>query len=167
MPSKNIYVKDSALAFVEEVEKMLPEGESLSSLFLDCVRQRKEALEQGAQEKSSVKNVQKIKVKVGEPPITKVFEGRWLFGNDYEGMQPDNEDGSGITYLGTYAAAQTKQGRIVILHHADNSTGMEVYDTFNEFKDDTFDRGYPSYPDNIIAAVAEALNVSFEVEMDI
>ncbi len=163
MATKNIYIKDSNMALVEGIEKNLPEGESLSSLFIDCLKDKQKSLAE------TVQDVSRIKVRVGDPPITKVFEGRWLFGSETEGIAAENDD-DGVFDRSSYSAAQTKQGRIVIVQHGGydvDRVEMEIYDTFKDFKDATMDIGYPVYRTNIIAAVAEALDVPFEVELDI
>ena len=154
------------MALVEEIEKNLPESESLSSLFMDCLKDKQKSLA------ATVKDVSRIKVTVGDPHITKVFEGRWLFGSEAEGIAAENEN-DGVFDPCLYSVAQTKKGKIVVVQFEDGLhpvEQMQIYETFEDFKNATTGPGpggYPLYRTNIISAVAEALDVPFEVELDI
>jgi hypothetical protein len=166
MPTKNIYIKESDVPLVERAEKNLPPDSSLSSLFVEFLKERFPAgLTRGSK-------LQKIKLSVGDPPITKVFEGTWLFGNgDRFGIHAEPDENSFVQWSSKvyYSAALTKKGQIAMYEwDEDDETGrMEVFKDFDEIREALIDNRYPAYPENILAAVAHAMKVPFEINEDI
>jgi hypothetical protein len=161
MPTRNIYVKDSDLPLIERAEKEL--GESLSAMFADCLRSKL-----GPELPTTV---ERIKLDVGDPPITKVFQGRWLFGEG-DGIKAEPDE-SGVTWSrhANYSAAQGKNGSIVIYTYDEyNEVGqMDIFGSFDELQNATDDHGagYPKFPENVLAGVASALEIPFEVELEL
>jgi len=163
MATKNIYVKDSDVPLVERAEKEL--GGSLSATFADCLRSKL-----GPERPTQM---QRIKLQMGDPPVTKVFEGRWLVGDDENGIQaePDNSGVQWGCYKTLYSVAQTKHGRIVVYERDPDEVEygdrqMEIYESFEAFNN-AKNGQYPAYPQNVKAAAASAIEVPFEVELDI
>jgi hypothetical protein len=163
MPAITLYVKDADTELVEKARKRL--GDSLSSVFIDCVRKQLEELKPPRSG-----DLHKITLEVGCPPMRKSFEGRWILGDDRRGIEAEpDESGVQWNHDVQYSVALTKRGAVVVYEYEDgNEAGkMEIFDTFEDMKDTTMDIGYPRFPRNIIAETAAALGKSYEVELDI
>lgn len=165
MPNKTLYVKDSDLPLWEKAQAEL--GESVSSLFADCLRQRLEEKAREKEQDTVLGRMEKIKLTFwnenDEPVIVKSFVGRWLV-NDLEPEQ----DQSGVSWGANdrYSVAQTKQGKLVVYTCGDLAPTMEIYNSFEDMRG-AKDGIYPRYPENLIAETAAALRRPYEIELDI
>src|SRR5690349_18442769 len=88
MPTITLYVKETDLELVEKGKKRL--GDSLSSVFIDCVRRQLEELNP-----SRAKELKKITLEVGDPPMKKSFMGTWIVGGPNGGITTEAGD-SGV-----------------------------------------------------------------------
>ena len=93
--------------------------------------------------------------------------GRWLIHPDEDLKAGEDTTGVAWNQHVTYSALKTKGGKIGIYTideragNEENCNTFALYDTFEEFRDATMDSGrYNLYPENVIAAVADALDVS-------
>jgi hypothetical protein len=168
MATTTLYVKDADLPLVEKAKQKL--GDSLSAVFIDCIRKRLEELPppKGKIGKITVE----VRREAGAPTIRKSFEGRWLIHPDNDFLRAESDD-SGVRWDGktTYGLAVTKKGALVVYEsdpeENDGAATMEIYQDFDELKADEIDGRYPKYPDNVIAAFAEVLGEEHTVDLDI
>ena len=168
MSTTTLYVKDADLPLVEKAKQKL--GDSLSAVFIDCIRKRLEELPppKGKTGKITVE----VRRETGAPTIRKSFEGRWLIHPDNDNLRAESDD-SGVRWDGkiTYGLALTKKGALVVYEsdpeENDGVATMEIYQDFDELKADEIDGRYPKYPDNVIAAFAQVLGESHTMELDI
>jgi hypothetical protein len=167
MATTTLYVKDADLPLVEKAKQKL--GDSLSAVFIDCIRKRLEELPppKGKTGKITVETRRDD----GAPTIRKTFEGRWLIHPYNDDLRAESDD-SGVGWDGkrTYGLARTKKGALVVYEsdpENDSRATMEIYQDFDELKADEIDGQYPKYPDNVIAAFAEVLGEDHTVELDI
>jgi hypothetical protein len=158
MPNKTIYVKDSDIPLWERVQTEL--GSSVSSFFIECLKSRLE------EQSRTIGAMRKITVEVlneRRDKVKKSFVGRWLA----EDLEPVNAS-DGVSRSANISVAQSAKGKIVACEDlGDGFKSLDIYDSFDDFKAATIDGGYPAYPQNVLAAVADALNVPYEVELDI
>jgi hypothetical protein len=168
MPTTTLYIKDSDLPLVEKAKKKL--GDSLSSIFIDCLRQRVEQIPAPKGKTSRI--VLEVRANQDAPTIKKSFEGRWLIHED-DDLRAEQGENDAIRWNShtVYCLAQTKKGALVVYEYErdlnDGEATMEVYDSFEDLKADEIDNRYQRYPDNVIAAFASALGEPFEIELDI
>ena len=102
-----------------------------------------------------------------DPNIKKSFQGEWLV----QGLEAE-EDDSGVQWCRgvQFSVAKTAKGALAV-YVTGGCPDFQVYATFDEFKDAT-DGGVggstsPRYPRNVVAEVASALDIEFEVVLDI
>jgi hypothetical protein len=168
-----LYIKDADVPLIEQAKKKL--GDSLSAVFVDCVRQRldQQAVAKGKMGKITVETRKDL----NDPLIRKRFEGRWLVHPDQ--MLTAEPDDSGVQWdcRATYSLAQSKKGALVVyeangltgrrgLWDSDSTARLEVYDHFDALKVDE-QGGYPRYPQNVIAAFADVLGEPHILDLDI
>lgn len=168
MATTTLYVKDADLPLVEKAKQKL--GDSLSAVFIDCIRKRLEELPppKGKTGKITVQTRREN----GAPTIRKTFEGRWLIHPDNDELRAESDDpDERWDRRVTYGLAQTKKGALVacVSDPGDNSgvATLEIYEDFDELKADEIDGQYQMYPDNVIAAFAEVLGETHTIELDI
>jgi hypothetical protein len=93
-----------------------------------------------------------------------------LVGIGSEGIKAESDD-SGVTWGGKvkYSAAQSRKGNIVMYTYDEQHEcgEIEIFETFEDLKEALVDDRFPAYPENVIAAVAGALEIPFEIELDI
>jgi len=162
-----LYIKDADLPMVEKAKKEL--GDSLSSIFIDCIRQRIEQIPapKGETGKITVETRNSSSART----IRKTFEGRWLI-DENDKLTAENDENSAIQWDNyvTYRLAQTRKGALVVYacdpNDDDGEATMEVYDSFDDLKTAEDDNA-PRYPDNVIAAFADALGEPYDIELDI
>jgi hypothetical protein len=146
MAQRNIYVKDSDVALVEWAEKHA--GNSLSNLFAECLRQRKERIER--QKQLSQDGLEAISIQVEKRK--KMFVGKWIVSKF-----------AGNTGSTLFDVAFTKGGRIAVLvgeRYEDSYSKMDVYDSFPEFE-------ASEYPRDLVAAVGDQLGEDYVEFLDI
>jgi len=158
MPQKNLYIPESSVSMIEEAEQTL--GESLSAIFVDCVRQRLE--KRKAQSQGEWAKIVLIFWNPNdEPTIKKSFKGRWIVGGD-AGGETAAEDGFDTET--EWSVALTAKGNIVTYTQhpkEQHKPAMETYSDVNNLLDDE------AVPANIRAEVAAELGAEFEIELDI
>jgi len=98
--------------------------------------------------------------------IKKSFFGEWLVGDDSEGVNAE-DTGNGISWCQgwQYSVARTKKGSLVLyVQHKDGSEApsMHVYEDFDAMKVDQ-----NTVPENVIAETAAALDLEYEIKLDI
>jgi hypothetical protein len=150
MAQKNIYVKDSDVALVEWAEKHA--GDSLSNLFAECLRQRKDRIERQLQ--LSKDGLEALSIEVNKRK--KMFVGRWIV-SKFTSNRP------GVTSGTLYDVAFTKGGRIAVLvgeRYEDSYSKMDVYDSFPAFE-------ASEYPHDLVAAVGDQLGEDYVEVLDI
>lgn len=148
---------------VEKAKRQLDEG--LSLIFAECIRKRLAA-------STPVRKMEKIVLRFwnnsNKPLILKSFIGRWL-------VEPaDEEAGVDCAALGNFwqvkcSVAQTAKGRLVVYTQpCDGRSGpaMETFDSFDDFKHADQKVGR-AYPESITLATAAALDLPYEIELDI
>jgi hypothetical protein len=172
-PNKTLYVKESDRTLWEKVQSEL--GKSLSDLFANRLFERFERKPKA--DHSDAQRMERIVVTLrkrdGVPTIRQALVGRWLVGNAESGVPPEIDDSGVSWFTGTeYSVAKTENGQIAVYERdPDDNEGvatLEHYDDFSQIRDATVDDGrYPMYPANIIAAVAEALNEPYEIDLDV
>ncbi len=158
MPQKTIYVKEADLELWKRAQEEL--GESISSIFSDCLRER---LEQKMQA-PDVESMEKIQVWLwspsGQPTISKTFIGEWLIA-PHETMYASKDDGEEWPGV-CWAIAQTKKGLIAV-HSFEVQDRcpptLDVYRSIESLGKDV--------PESIIAETADRLGVVYEVELDV
>lgn len=166
MPNITLYVKETDLPLIEKAKKKL--GDSLSAVFIDCVRERVDhARGNGEEHKITLLFWNDNE----QPVIKKSFAGTWLVGHENRGIRAE-QDESGVSWDAgaEYSIALSKQGKLVVYtQHCNDgfSPSMEIYDDFETMRDDEIDNRYPRYPENVIAETAAALGKPHEIEMDI
>jgi hypothetical protein len=166
MANITLYVKDSDLELITKAKSQL--GNSMSALFVDCVRER--------MNRSATTPVDKMAKIVllfwnekDEPSIRKSFIGRWLVGSEEGG--PRAEDDTECWDAGAeWSIAQSEKGAIVVYRQHCNqrfAPTMATYRDFEEFRTATGERGNVLYPQNVIAEAASALGEPYEIELNI
>lgn len=169
MPRTNVYIKDSDVKVYEKAKKKL--GDSVSSIFIDCLRQRLAELDVPPKARQATKIKLTFWNENEQPVISKSFLGRWLVGTASEGVEA-REDSSGVSWGRDlqWSVAQTAQGKIVVYcQHRDDyhPPTMKVHDSFEHMKEALMDKQYPMYPENVLAETAAALRIPFDIELDI
>jgi hypothetical protein len=101
----------------------------------------------------------------GEDQVKKSFRGEWLI----QDASADQDD-SGVTWdNGTkYSVAKTARGQLLVYEFDDRKCkgSFRVFADFDELKG--AETGlYTAFSRNVVALVANALNVEYVVEMDI
>ena len=165
MPAKTIYVKEADLALWEEAQEKL--GESVSSIFADCLRER---LAQHAQQ-SGVESMKKLTVTLwnqeDQPVVHQAFIGRWLISpeDDFRADDPDPvilwDDGA------CYAIAETQKGKLAVYtFHCNGRSAptLDVYGSLEELRSVPYGEGVP---ENVIVEASTRLGVPYEIELDI
>ena len=162
MPNITLYVKDEGIELVNKAKKDL--GASLSSLFIDCVRQSVN------QPVAAPGTMEKIKIVLwdsnDDPNVIKSFTGCWLVGDEDSGFRSSEE---GITGGTQWSVALTKKEQLAVYRTDANGYSkpdLEVYESFEQFKG-AENSGYPVYPQDLIAEVAAAHGRPYEIELDI
>jgi hypothetical protein len=148
--NKTLYVTDSDAPIWERAEKLAPS--SLSALVTSMLREFVER-----HQPADGDGFERIEVQVQPTDeshvVKKAFTGRILVDQDEE-----FDGDSNMTYL----VAQTKKGNLAV--YSDNSreriSTLDVYDSFEHFEKET-------WPEDLIAAVAEGLKRPYVVELDI
>jgi hypothetical protein len=161
MAKKNIYISDTDLPLIERAEKEL--GESLSSIFVDCVRKRLEQLEIKPEEMEKI--VLEFWDKNDRPTIKKTFKGRWLL-NDVE---PESQEGNvQFSHNLRYSVALTSKGNLVLYATTDPDSSQEyapemrTYSSPEELLNDHY-----NVPVNVKAMVADEFGKDFEIKLDV
>ncbi|MBO0722565.1 MAG: hypothetical protein J2P31_07600 [Blastocatellia bacterium] len=150
MPQKNIYVKDSDVELIEWAEKHA--GDSLSNLFAECLRQRKDRIDRRLQ--LSKDGLEAIAIQVNKRK--KMFVGKWIV-SKFVSTKP------GVTSSTLFDVAFTKGGRIAVLvgeRYQDDYSNMDVFETFPEFE-------ASEYPRDLVAAVGDQLGEDYVEVLDI
>jgi hypothetical protein len=104
--------------------------------------------------------VEEIRVDVGEPPVTRAFEGRWLVAPDDRHTRTGEEGYDAGAYWGI---ALTKRGRLAVYQRHCNDrwpASLNVYDTPEEARAD-------GVPADIAAQAAAELGQEHVIRMDI
>ena len=101
--------------------------------------------------------------KEDQPICKRSFVGRWLVGDEEEGIRAgdDREDWDAGA---EWSVALTRQGRLVVYctHCNDRwAPSMEIYEDFDQMKEDE------ELPKNVIEETAGALDLAYEIELDI
>ncbi len=167
MPNTTLYVKEADLPLLEKAKTKL--GDSLSSIFVDCLRQRMD--HQPPARGKTAKITLETRRSQGALTIRKTFEGRWLIDAN-DDLRAEQEENSAIRWDShvTYELAQTKKGALVVYvcdpEDNDGTATMEIYGDFEELKSAEAD-GCPLYPENVIAAFADALGQPYAINLDI
>lgn len=165
MPNVTLYVKDPDLEIINRAKSEL--GDSLSAVFMDCVRQRLERRAEPAPDKME-KIVLVMWNQNEQPVIRKSFVGRWLAGGPSEGRRADDDSHEWPRNI-QWSIAQTQRGAIVAYTQDPkgySAPTMEVFENFDDFKDAENSAGL-CFPQNIIAEVAHELGEPYEIELDI
>src|SRR5437867_498827 len=110
MPTITLYVKEADQKIIEKAKAKL--GDSLSSVFADCVRERMDDVSHNRKEHKITLTFWNSDE---QPVIKKSFTGTWLVGNESEGMGAESDDpgvswGHGVEY----SVALSRQGKLVI-----------------------------------------------------
>ena len=103
------------------------------------------------------------------PTIVKTFTGRWIVGDEQEGVRA-HDDSARWDAGAEWSVAQSTGGKLVVyVQHCNDGFAplMEVYDSFDELRDDTDQHGGRAIPQNVVAATAGALGIEYEYEIDI
>lgn len=155
MPRTTLYIKESDTELFERAQNEL--GESLSSVFADCLRKRME-------EQPRAGEMQKIRLvfwdENQQPSITKSFTGRWLVGDAGEGLRTLEGSWDGGA---EWSIAQTAKGNLVVyLQHCNErwAPKMTIYDSFDDLET-------AEIPKDILAQAAAGLGVPYEIDLDI
>jgi hypothetical protein len=117
------------------------------------------------------KVIVETRARVGGPVIRKSFQGQWLIKEDDKLFAERGGSGIAWDHKVVYQLAQTKKGALVVYEcDPDDNEGiatMDVYDDLDTLKVAT-DGAYRKYPENIIAAFADALgDETHTMELDI
>jgi hypothetical protein len=137
---------------VDEAKKVL--GDSISSVFVDCIRERLES----RTKMLDPEGMQKLSVQVEAPSgavLTKSFRGRWLI---EEGETAEENWDAGCRF---WVALGAKGG--LVLFRTDQYGERGTLETFGDF--DAFQAA--ELPQDIIAETAEALGRPYEIEFEI
>ncbi len=102
-----------------------------------------------------------------EPNIEKSFRGVWLISD----VSADPiEDDSGIHWgHDEYSVAKTAKGNLAVYQRDPRervAPSLTVFESFEELSE-AKNSGYDAYPRNVVAELASALGVPFEIELDI
>jgi hypothetical protein len=101
----------------------------------------------------------------GENKITKSFQGEWLI----QDISPEQDD-SGVTWDGgtKYSVAKTARGQLLV-YEFDERNYKGTYRVFADFDDlnDAEIGPCAAVPRNVVALVANALDIEYVVEVDI
>lgn len=158
MPVRTIYVKKDDLRLWEKAQAQL--GQSISAFVVDCLKQRlATAPKPGEMGKISLTFWDSN----SKPTITKSFKGRWLVGKPGEGMRTADNTHDWVADA-QWHVFQTAKGKIVVYvtHSKDGFAPlMGVYESFGQLKDDA------TVPPDVIAKAANALEIPYEIELDI
>jgi hypothetical protein len=186
MPNKTLYVKDSDLPVWDRAEKLALTGVSslVTMLLKTHVDQHPAADEQGM---ITITVECRHRFWAGgystaeAHPLKKSFVGRWLIPPE-EKLTQEYSSTESPFLPEFFAVALTKKGAIAVYEGDDTSTDgwaeLNHYRTFEEFReaqrpsdfampDDQKKPAVPRYPDNVIAAVAAALQRDYVVHLDI
>ena len=183
MPNKTLYVKDSDAPIWEQAEKLAVNGVSslVTMLLKNYVDQHPAPDEQGMTT-ITVECRHKFGVTFNRSkdpvhPVKKSFVGRWLIPPEEKLTQEYASTETQQYAPEFFAIAQTKKGAIAV--YEEDATGcldwaeLNHYRTFEEFEQAQIlderqePTGRPRYPDNVIAAVAAALQRDYVVHLDI
>jgi hypothetical protein len=155
-----LYVPDEKVALYERAKEEL--GESLSSTFIKCLER-----ELAMRKLKTERIVVEVTDRQTDRSTKKAFQGRWLVASD---RQPEQFwfEGGGASGSGFYAVAQSAKGTLVVLSGENDEEWNELtyHGDFDDFKD-AKDGVYSRYPDSLIAAVAEELDLDYAEELDI
>jgi len=153
-----VYIPSDKEQMYERAKQEL--GESISATFVRCLERELEARELATQ---------RIVVEVYDGTAhrisRKAFEGRWIVGDDSHPEEHHWSEQSGARWAGSpdCAVAQTKKGALVVLsdYSDDQWKGWAVFNSFEEL------RASEQYPDSLVAAVADVLDIDHIEELDI
>lgn len=158
MPQKNLYIAESYVSLIEEAENTL--GQSLSTTFVDCVKERlakRKALTEGEWSKILLHFWDSN----DELTIKKSFRGRWIVGGE-TGGETTTEDG--FDTEAEWSVALTAKGNLVIYTQDPREQRKPAMETYSDVNDLLQDDGVPA---NIRAEVAAELGADFEFQLDI
>jgi len=166
--NKTLYVKDCDAEVWAEAEKLAPGGLSplVTNLLADYVKRNRPPNGEGFE-----RIVVEVRQKQFGPVVKKAFTGRWLI-MPGDKFQAEREDSGYHWNRGSaFAVAQTKAGRIAVYKFVpddlqEESSCLEVYENYDDFKDARVDK-YSRYPENLVAAVSTALGHPYEIDLDI
>jgi hypothetical protein len=184
--NKTLYVKDSDLPIWDQAEKLALHGVSslVMMLLKTYVAQHPTPDEQGMI--TIVVECRHrfwggVQFRTEVHPLKKSFVGRWLIPPEEKLTQEYGSTETPDLPL-FFAIAQTKKGAIVVYEGDDTSTDgwaeLNHYRTFEEFQEAQIPADFaipdnqkeptgPRYPENVIAAVAAALQRDYVVHLDI
>jgi hypothetical protein len=182
MPNKTLYIKDSDLSIWERAEKLSSNGISpLVTILLRTYVDQHPVLDAEGMTTITVECRHLLTASGFEDianPVKKSFVGRWLIPLE-EKLTEKFATTETVYTPSFFAVAQTKKGAIAV-YEGDDTTGdglaeLNVYRTFEEFAqaqwlnklDDPNSGTRPRYPENVIAAVAAALQRDYVVHLDI
>jgi hypothetical protein len=157
MPAITLYVKESDAELIERAKKKL--GDSLSAAFVDCLRQRMST------------RYRKITLSTwdnkGKPNIKQTFRGRWLIGNENEGVATRDR----MKYRGAeFSIAVSEKGHFVVyVQHPQGEWGPfpMTFHSFEDMRKASGEGGRTAVPDDIIEQVTEALAHAGEIKLDV
>lgn len=178
--NKTLYVKDSDLPIWEHAEKLALNGVSslVTMLLKTYVDQHPVPDELGM----TTITVECRHLRTSEgfqdsaDAVKKSFIGRWLIPPEEQLTHTYSSTETTIFLPCFYAIAQTKKGAIAVYEGESGSSEwseLNHYRTFEEFQDAQLlderqePTGRPRYPENVIAAVAAALQRDYVVHLDI
>jgi len=180
MANKTLYVKDSDLPIWEQAEKLALNGVSslVTMLLKTYVDQHPIPDEQGMI--TITVECRHLRTSDGfqdsANAVKKSFVGRWLIPPEEQLTKTYSSTETTRFVPCFYAVAQTKKGAIAVYEGesgAYESSELNHYRTFEEFQEAQSlnerqePTGRPRYPENVIAAVAEALQREYVVHLDI
>jgi hypothetical protein len=182
MANKTLYVKDSDLPIWEQAEKIAVNGVSslVTMLLKTYVDQHPVPDEQGMMtitvECRHFLTIEGFQDTANT--VKKSFVGRWLISPEEKLTQTYATTETNLFAPNFYAIAQTKKGAIAVYEGDDRggddrAAELNHYRTFEEFQEAQLlderqqPTGRPRYPENVIAAVAEALQREYVVHLDI
>jgi hypothetical protein len=180
MPNKTLYVKDADLPIWEQAEKLgvngvsslvtmllktyvdqhpVPDELGMMTITVEC---RHLLTSEGLQDSANA--------------VKKSFVGRWLIPPEEQLTKTYSSTETTRFVPCFYAVAQTKKGAIAVYEGESGFhewSELNHYRTFEEFQGaQNLDErqeptGHPRYPENVIAAVAAALQRDYVVHLDI
>ena len=160
-----ICIPDDQASIYEQAKAQL--GGSVSEAFVRCLARE---LENAKQRTGRIV----VRISDGEGRIArKAFEGQFIVGSETEPEEFEFDPTPGIAspapkHCGKYSVAVTKANRLVILEFdGDKIFGFNVHEDFDEFKDTSIDTKYPDYPETLIQAVADEMDIEFIEVLDI
>jgi hypothetical protein len=175
----NLYIPDAELQSFEKAKSEL--GESLSSVFVDCLKQRLQGL-------GSSNIVLTFWDEDKKPTIKKSFAGRWIIGDEnspgvwkesqsiewkrdpkYEGRGTPH--GGPIEKVAGYSVAVTSKGQFAVYLHGSTKGSREpalkVYSSLPKLRSYAEANYADSPPLNLVLAVERAMSSDKPIEMDI